>query len=219
MAGPVLATAAVLPAAAAAKAPGAVVCGLAAAALGGYDDLYGDRHARGLRGHWRALRRGEVTTGAIKMAGLVAAAAAVSAAERRSLPAVAGDVVLIAGTANLVNLLDLRPGRALKVATAVAAPLTMRAGARGVVAAGVAGAALATVPGDIRERDMIGDCGANSVGALIGWCLAQAGSHRARAASAAVVVLLTVASERVSFTEVIDATPVLRALDRAGRPR
>ena len=217
-AGPAVAAGAVLPALAA-PAGGAALTGTCAAALGLYDDQYGDSHARGLRGHFAAARRGRVTTGAVKMAGLVVTAAAASVVERRPVRAVAGDVVLVAGTANLLNLLDLRPGRALKVAAATGLGLTAAAPSVAPVAAGVAGAAVAALPGDLRERVMIGDCGANGLGAMLGWCLSRGLSGAARAGAVGVVVGLTLLSERVSFTEFIEGTPVLAALDAVGRAR
>jgi hypothetical protein len=66
---------------------------------------------------------------------------------------------------------------------------------------------------------MLGDCGANAVGALLGLRLAAVPGRPARAGALAVVAGLTLASERVSFTRVIEATPVLRELDRLGRRR
>ncbi|MGH3303396.1 MAG: hypothetical protein ACRDOK_17275, partial [Streptosporangiaceae bacterium] len=94
-----------------------------AAAFGGYDDLAGDRSASGFRGHLGALARGEVTAGAVKLAGIGAtavAAALVADGPDGSRPARPADRVLsaglVAGGANLVNLFDLRPGRAIKAA-------------------------------------------------------------------------------------------------------
>jgi UDP-GlcNAc:undecaprenyl-phosphate/decaprenyl-phosphate GlcNAc-1-phosphate transferase len=190
------------------------------AAVGAYDDLYGDRHARGLGGHARALAEGRVTTGVVKLVALTGAAAAASAGRFRNPVDVALGTVLVAGSANLVNLFDLRPGRATKVA-AVAAALLTRAPARETraVAAVAAGAALAAMPADLGEQAMLGDCGAGTLGALLGWAAGLSGSRRRRLLLAVGLVGLTVASERVSFSEVIDGQPALRALDRLGRRR
>ena len=46
------------------------LAGAGAAAFGGYDDLKGNGDRRGFRGHLGALARGEVTTGAVKIAGI-----------------------------------------------------------------------------------------------------------------------------------------------------
>jgi hypothetical protein len=73
------------------------------------------------------------------------------------------------------------------------------------------------LPADLGERVMLGDCGANAVGALTGLRLAAVESRSTRAGLLAAVVGLTLASEQVSFTRVIEATPGLRQLDRLGR--
>ena len=44
--------------------------GAGAAAFGSYDDLAGNDGSRGFRGHLGALRKGELTTGAVKLAGI-----------------------------------------------------------------------------------------------------------------------------------------------------
>lgn len=215
--GPAVAGGALVGAAVGGGGAGAVVAGGTAAALGLYDDLYGDSHARGLRGHLRALREGRVTTGMVKLAGLLAGGFLAARSGRgRALPALA-DAALVAGSANLANLFDLRPGRALKIAGTVAACSTARTGATGAVAAATAAAALATLPADLGEQVMIGDCGANAVGALGGWALATGLGRGGRAAALAVVVGLTLVSERTSFTEVIERTWWLRAWDEWGR--
>ena len=243
--GPALALAATASAVAGAPAgtrAAAALVGTVSGVVGGYDDLAGARpeqaRDKGLAGHLRALRAGRVSAGAVKVAGIGAAAAAAAllykdpAAPQASLrsprdPAAGplqrlttlADAVLttglVAGTANLVNLLDLRPGRAAKAAAlAAAAGLGSPAGA---LVAGPLGASLAVLPDDLGERVMLGDCGANAVGALLGLRLAAVPGRPARAGALAAVVGLTLASERVSFTRVIEATPVLRELDRLGR--
>ena len=215
---------AVLGAPAGTRAAAAVV-GAVSGLVGGYDDLAGARpeqaRDKGLAGHLRALREGRVSAGAVKVAGIVAAAAlaAVLTRGRRGGAGALADGVLttglVAGSANLLNLLDLRPGRAAKAGAL--AGLAGLAGPAGGLVAGPLGAVLAVLPEDLGERIMLGDCGANALGALLGLRLAALPSRPARAAALAAVTGLTLASERVSFTRVIEATPGLRELDRLGR--
>jgi UDP-N-acetylmuramyl pentapeptide phosphotransferase/UDP-N-acetylglucosamine-1-phosphate transferase len=195
----------------------AFACGASAAVLGLYDDLYGDSHARGLGGHVRALSQGRVTTGMVKLSGLVTAAALTSALEHRRPGRIVTDAMLVAGCANLVNLLDLRPGRALKSVAAAGAVTASREGVAGAVAAACAGAAVAALPADLNEEVMIGDCGANALGAMLGWSIARGFGATGRAVALTAVIAMTLVSERVSFTAFIEATPWLRALDEWGR--
>jgi UDP-GlcNAc:undecaprenyl-phosphate GlcNAc-1-phosphate transferase len=223
LAGPAVAVGAVV---ASALAPGLpartraamVAAGAGAAAFGGYDDLAGGGDRRGFRGHLGALVGGEVTTGAVKLGG-IGAAGVVAAALAGGSPA---DVIinagLTAGGANLLNLFDLRPGRAIKVALAGGALLGAAGGpgaARAV--AGPAGAALALLGEDLGERAMLGDAGANAIGAMLGAAAAASLPRPARAALLAGIVGLTAASEVVSFSAVIERTPALRRLDMLGR--
>jgi UDP-GlcNAc:undecaprenyl-phosphate/decaprenyl-phosphate GlcNAc-1-phosphate transferase len=199
----------------------ALVAGAVSGAVGAYDDLLGTTQAKGFRGHLSALRRGEVTSGAIKIAGVGAAGLAAAALlPRRSTGLIRAvealaDGALIAGTANLVNLLDLRPGRALKAVTLMSAPVVPWPGP----AAAVVGAAAAAAPSDLAGRSMLGDCGANGLGAMAGTALATALPTPLRWLALAGVAGLNLASEKVSFTRVIAENPTLRAIDEWGRPR
>ena len=200
--------------------PSAVLVLVVPGLLGALDDLVGDTGTKGLRGHLTALRRGRVTTGALKIGGIGATGVAAALLERRpadawTMPAV--DAVLVAGSANLVNLLDLRPGRALKVTTA--AGLTLLAPGRSRSMASALVGAAAVLPEDLAGESMLGDCGANALGGLLGLALVRGLGPRGRLVAAATVTGLTLASERVSFTRVIESTPGLRELDAWGRPR
>ncbi|MGH3175163.1 MAG: hypothetical protein ACRDPF_15015 [Streptosporangiaceae bacterium] len=195
------------------RAAAMVLGGAGAAAFGAYDDLAGSGDRRGFRGHLGALRQGEVTTGAVKLGG-IGVTGVVSAALAGGSPV---DVILnaglVAGSANLLNLFDLRPGRAIKVA-AVSGVLLGAAGQDGVAAP--LGAALALLPEDLGERAMLGDAGANALGAMLGASAAGL-SRPARIALLAGIAGLTAASEKVSFTKVIARTPALDWLDMLGR--
>ena len=198
------------------------VAGTGAAVFGGYDDLAGDGDRRGFRGHLGALAHGEVTTGAVKLGG-IGTTGLVAAAVLGGAPAdVAINTGLVAGGANLLNLFDLRPGRAIKVALAsgallAVAPAEARGGGAGPAVAAPLGAAAALLGEDLGERAMLGDAGANALGALLGVAAAASLPRPARVALLAGIAGLTAASEKVSFTAVIERTPALRWLDMLGR--
>jgi UDP-N-acetylmuramyl pentapeptide phosphotransferase/UDP-N-acetylglucosamine-1-phosphate transferase len=202
-------------------------------AFGILDDLTEDPVVRtkGLRGHLGALAHGRVTTGGLKVLGIGTSAQVVAliatprpgagagaAATRRGWAAdVLTSGALVAATANLVNLLDLRPGRALKAASLCAGPIALAGGRGAGLAAAVVGAGTGALRRDLAEGDMLGDGGANAVGALLGTAIVLDAPRPVRLAVLAGVVALTLASERISFTQVIASRPLLRELDEWGR--
>lgn len=206
---------------AAGSAP-AATASLGSAVFGALDDHHGDSSSKGLKGHLGALAAGEVTTGAVKVlgigiTGLVAAVMVDRGAER---PLTASTVVgagVIAAAANLGNLLDLRPGRTLKATAIAGSPLLLGAG--GVTSAAAIGAAAGVIAPDLRGESMLGDTGANAAGAAVGTAVVQRLGWPGRLLTLAGLTAFTLVSERVSFTSVIESTPVLRELDRWGRPR
>jgi len=131
------------------------------------------------------------------------------------------DVISVAGCvalgANLSNLFDLRPGRALKIVLAASLPFSLAQSGGAPVLAGVASAAMACLPVDLAERAMLGDTGANPTGALTGLGLAMSAGPRGRWLLLTGMLALTVASEAVSFSRVIHAVAPLRWLDDVGR--
>ena len=197
-----------------------VVAGLAFVVLGLVDDLVEDPGgSRGFRGHLRALAGGRLTGGGVKLlggalAGLLVAALA-TPGDRPAWAVLLGGVV-VASAANTANLLDLRPGRCAKVFLPLWVAGCLLDPGGGAWSAGLAGAALAALPFDLREQGMLGDAGANALGAVVGTML-LAGPMWLLSAAAAVLVALQLASERVSFTRVIEGNRVLRAADRLGR--
>lgn len=215
-----------------------VLASVGAGALGALDDQRQDTDRKGLLGHLRALAQGRVTTGALKILGLSATGlVAVAWQDSRHAPSpdtgqharptngaahdplstlVGGAVV--AGSANLANLFDLRPGRALKVGILSSIPLLL-SGPGSPGAAITLGSSAALLPDDLAGRSMLGDTGANPLGAALGLALVKQLDRRGRLIALAALTALTLASERVSFTRVIESTPVLRELDAWGRPR
>lgn len=194
----------------------ALVAMLALGAAGAWDDRRGDEAPRGFGGH---LRAGRLTGGVVKIAaGGAAGIAAAALLYRDDLVMAALTALAVPLAANLFNLLDRAPGRTGKTALLTGLPLLAFGDpAWALASAGAFGALTLVLPADLGERGMLGDTGANPLGALIG--LGLAASLPTAPLTAAVVVLLALnaASERWSFSKVIEETPLLRALDAIGR--
>jgi UDP-N-acetylmuramyl pentapeptide phosphotransferase/UDP-N-acetylglucosamine-1-phosphate transferase len=200
----------------------ALLAGVGSGALGAYDDLRGAASSKGFKGHLTALARGEVTSGAVKILGIGATGLAAAALVSRGPADTLVNGALIAGSANLANLFDLRPGRAIKVGVLTGAPLLAAALAGGspqsaALVAVPLGAAAALLPEDLGERAMLGDSGANALGALLGLAAVTRLGRPGRWAVLGTVAALTAASEKVSFTKVIAGNAVLNRIDMLGR--
>ena len=196
---------------------------------GTWDDLRGDERPRGFAGHLGALRGGAVTGGIVKLvAGAAVALMTISALAGWEIPPILDWLIAaapIALAANLWNLLDRAPGRALKAFLLCAAPLLL-VGEWRVMAAGMVGAAVALLPLDLKAKGMLGDAGANPLGAMIGLGMVLAITRLAEdsvfprgwlALIVVVLLVLNLASERWSFSAVIERTPWLARLDHLGR--
>jgi Glycosyl transferase family 2 len=167
------------------------------AAIGLADDLWSGPE-RGFRGHLRA----GPTTGTLKLVAIP-----LWALWRTRSPSGA---VLVGLTANLVNQLDTRPGRALKafvVGSALLGGKPRRALAVAVLLA----------PYDHREMTMLGDAGSNALGAVLGLESVRRLTGLRRASAIAALAAATVVGERRSLGRLIETTPGLRTLDAFGR--
>jgi hypothetical protein len=163
------------------------------AAIGVADDLWSGEE-RGFRAH---LGKGS-TTGVLKLVGIPAYAL------WRTRSVSAG--VLVGLAANMLNQLDTRPGRALKVYLALAIPLRAPKAI-----------AVLLAPYDLREMAMLGDSGSNALGALLGFWSVRRFTERQRWSAIAALAGLTLLGERKSLGSLIERTPLLRELDRLGR--
>lgn len=193
---------------------------LGVAFLGLVDDTLGGE-ARGWRGHGRAVRGGQLSTGVLKAAGSLGLALYVASYLEPSTGRwlVASGVLVLA--TNVFNLLDLRPGRATKVFVLLGAGLTI--GAASVRQLWTLGlfAAPALIAGvyDLRERAMLGDTGANLLGGVAGLWIVLTLSMVGQEIALALLVVVTVYGEVRSISALVEKVPLLRRLDSWGVPR
>lgn len=199
-------------------ATGAVALLVVAMSLAGeLDDRRGDEPDRGFRGHLRAVRGGRITGGMVKLltGGLAGLAAGALVGDGVMVVVVGAAVAL---GANLLNLTDRAPGRAAKVWLLLAVPLLIWGDPGWTVAAApLGGALLGCLGADLRERAMLGDAGANPLGAVLGLGLGVSLPPPALIVAALLLFAANLSSERWSFSQIIDRTWWLRAVDRLGR--
>jgi hypothetical protein len=165
----------------------------AIAAIGLADDLWSGPE-RGFRRHLRAGR----TTGVLKLVGIPLAGLLAT----RQI----SGALLVGLSANFLNQLDTRPGRALKAYLAGA--LLVGAPTR---------SAVFLLPYDLREKVMLGDAGSNALGAMLGLSSVSRITGRSRWLAIGALAGLTLLGERRSLGELIERTPGLRTLDHVGR--
>jgi glucosyl-3-phosphoglycerate synthase len=165
----------------------------AVALVGALDDAFSGPE-RGFRAHLGTGR----TTGTLKL--LAIPTVGLLATRRLS------GALLVGLAANAVNQLDTGPGRALKAYVAAAIPL------RAPLLPAVLLAAY-----DLREMAMLGDAGANALGAMLGLSSVDRLGGRGRWIAIGALAGLTFLGETRSLGALIERTPVLRELDALGR--
>jgi len=191
---------------------------LGVALLGLADDAYAGP-SRGWRGHGAVIAAGAFSTGALKAVGTLGLALTWSAVTQPGAARFLLAAAVIVLSTNLFNLLDLRPGRSVKVFVLLAAVLTIASldldplrelglWAGPIVVAGAL---------DLRERGMLGDTGSNATGAVAGLWLVLTLSTTGLAIATAVLVLVTAYGEFRSINSLVEGTPGLRHLDSLGR--
>jgi UDP-GlcNAc:undecaprenyl-phosphate GlcNAc-1-phosphate transferase len=189
--------------------------------LGLVDDVAGDRSVRGFKGHFSSLARGRMTTGMLKAAGGFVLAVAVSLPFSRRWWEVLLNAALIALCANLANLLDLRPGRALKVfVPALAGVVALNWTAPRTVIPYllcIGAVALVLLPGDLAETRMLGDAGSNVLGATIGLGIAVGAGPWWKSGVLVFLILANAVSEKYSFSDIISSNRALDWIDSLGR--
>jgi hypothetical protein len=202
-------------------------------AFGLFDDWAGSNKIRGFSGHLRALVHGQLTTGGLKFLGIgflsLFLAISLYYEGAASIPRVLFATGTVALSANLMNLFDLRPGRAQKIyflGLVLALVFIVTFGViwvRGWDLAALALAGLGPLVAvwrfDLGEKGMIGDAGANSMGVFLGFLYATALPTWALGILTAGLAAVNLLSERVSFSKIIEANAVLSALDEWGRKK
>ncbi len=190
--------------------------------VGLVDDVGGVGESGGFRGHLRALSQGRITTGALKLVGGPLVAIAALGGLRPDAVDLIRAAAIVSLSANLMNLFDRAPGRVIKVSGIWLVALGAGAWARysdlGSLApvAGAVAVGFGLLRPDLQEDAMVGDVGSNALGAALGFGLFSVLTPAGEWIALVCLVVANLASERWSFSRIIDSVGPLRWLDRLG---
>ncbi len=182
------------------------------------DDIIGNRDVSGLKGHFKSLLKGSLTTGGFKalFGGFVGVI--ISVAISKNLGDIIVNTLIIALSTNLMNLLDLRPGRAIKVYISISTVLflTLTGYVKSLILLIVPNV-LAYFNYDLKARAMMGDTGSNVLGISVGMLIVMGCSIKIRIGWLVFLVLIHILTEKYSLTQIIEKNKFLNFIDKLGR--
>jgi len=182
------------------------------------DDIIGNRDVSGLKGHFKSLLKGNLTTGGFKalFGGFVGVI--ISIAVSKNIGDIIINTLIIALSTNLMNLLDLRPGRAIKVYISISVVLflTLTGYIKSLILLIVPNV-LAYFNYDLKAKAMMGDTGSNVLGISIGMLVVMGYSIKVRIGWLVFLVFIHILTEKYSLTKIIEKNKFLNFIDKLGR--
>jgi UDP-N-acetylmuramyl pentapeptide phosphotransferase/UDP-N-acetylglucosamine-1-phosphate transferase len=193
---------------------GALAMGLA----GLLDDLLGNRSVSGLKGHLKAMLQGKLTTGGFKAAFGGVIALFISILQGYNPLNIFINTLLVALFTNFINLLDLRPGRAIKGFSIGALFILFFtfSPVHHLFLVALLGSVLAYFPYDLKAKSMMGDTGSNILGICLGITSIYSG-FAMRVAFLCFLIAIHLYAEKYSLTTTIEKNKLLRYIDSLGR--
>ncbi len=182
------------------------------------DDTIGNRDVSGLKGHFKSLFKGTLTTGGFKalFGGFVGLIISVSIS--KDIIDIVVNTLVIALSTNLMNLFDLRPGRAIKVYLVIMITIFFTlSGYIQILPLLILPNVLAYFNFDLKAKAMMGDTGSNVLGISIGILMVLGYTLKVRIVWLVFLVLIHLLTEKFSLTKITEKNKVLNFIDRLGR--
>lgn len=182
------------------------------------DDIMGNRDVSGLKGHLKSLLKGNLTTGGFKalFGGFIGIL--ISLVVSNNIYELITNTLIIALSTNLMNLLDLRPGRAIKgYLTITTVMLVTLAGFTKILPLLLFPNVLAYFNLDLKAKAMMGDTGSNVLGVTIGILVVFGYCVNIKLLWLTFLILIHLLTEKYSLTKIIENNKVLNFIDKLGR--
>jgi UDP-GlcNAc:undecaprenyl-phosphate GlcNAc-1-phosphate transferase len=190
--------------------------------VGFLDDVLGSRDVQGLLGHFKALAKGKITTGSLKAIVGLLVSFVISIYITHAIGSIVLNTLLMALYTNLLNLLDLRPGRCIKFYFLLIAILALFSYIRGdifflALFYPLLGTVLGYFPYDLNARCMMGDAGSNVLGISAGILAVMSLNTSQKLVNLVLLVLIHIFAEKYSISDLINNNNVLSWFDQLGR--
>jgi len=185
-------------------------------AVGYIDDLAGGKEYQGFKGHLKSVLEGQLTTGLLKALISLVAVFLVINIEKINIYHKITNLLVILLMTNLINLFDLRPGRALKFFLILSVPLFVQ-GNFFLYLLPVFLIMTVYLSLELQGKVMLGDTGSNTLGAILGIGYIKTFSIINKIFLLVFLLFLNIAAERISFSGVIQKNRYLRWFDHLGR--
>lgn len=187
--------------------------------LGFIDDILGQRDTLGFKGHFTEFFKGRLTTGGLKALGGGLIAFFLALLFSATWYEVIINTFIIALFTNMLNLLDLRPGRAVKgfLFFLLIIIILAKGNIDWILISPLLGAVLVYFPQDLKAQIMMGDAGSNVLGLILGFLCVLYLSWYFRLAILIFLILMHIYTEKYSLTKTIENNRLLRIIDNWGR--
>lgn len=187
--------------------------------LGLIDDTLGTDEYKGFKGHIGAFFRGKLTTGNIKASLGFFISIYISFYISKNLLELVINAFVIALFTNLMNLFDLRPGRAIKVFFLISLLnlIISRNNFQDYIIISLYGILLSYMVYDLKALAMMGDTGSNVLGYSLGFYVASNFSLLGKLISILILLATNLLSEKKSFSKIIENNKILNFIDQLGR--
>jgi len=187
--------------------------------VGIIDDLVGEKEIKGFKGHISSLMKFRLTTGGLKLLAGGASAFILSLTIYTRFIDFIINILLIALFTNLVNLFDLRPGRACKIFILISIVLIFSATSSkyNYILISLLCIVLIYMPYDLKAKAMMGDTGSNVLGMTLGAFCAGTQTFWIKIFCLFLLVVLHIVSEFYSISKIIEKNKLLCYIDKLGR--
>jgi UDP-N-acetylmuramyl pentapeptide phosphotransferase/UDP-N-acetylglucosamine-1-phosphate transferase len=197
-----------------------ILLGVFSAAFTGYIDDNTDDPVKGITGHLKILLKRSITSGGIKAITGIFISLIISLTIYNKPIDIFISLLIICLLQNFINIMDLRPGRAVKSYFFLLI-LSMLVININIIAISVnlctAILLIFYIPYEFKEICMMGDTGSNVLGIIIGITIALSDNYIFKLSLLFLLVCAQLFADTYSLSILIKNNPILNFIDKAGR--